>query len=67
MSACCNELTLNVEDVEEDSEIKDLVGKYNYVFDETRIEEIEKGYFIYKHTDSKGFIYKTSNTSWSVS
>ena len=67
MSACCNELTLNVEDIEEDSEIKDLVGKYNYVFDETRIEDIEKGYFIYKHNDSKGFIYKTSNTSWSVS
>ena len=66
MSACCNVLTLNVEDVEGDSEIKDLVGKYNYVFDETRIEEIEKGYFIYKHKDSKGFIYKTSNTSWSV-
>ena len=67
MSACCNELTLTIENADEDTEIKDLAGEYKYVFEESRIEEIEKGYFIYKHKDSKGFIFRTSNTSWSVS
>ena len=67
MAACCNELTLKVENIGDDSEIKDLVGDYNYVFDETRIDEIKNGNFIYRHKASKGLISRTSNTSWSVS
>ena len=67
MAACCNELTLKVENIGDDSEIKNLVGDYNYVFDETRIDEIKNGNFIYKHKASNGFIFRTSNTSWSVS
>ena len=67
MAACCNNLTLKVENIGDNSEIKNLVGDYNYVFDETRIDEIKNGNFIYKHKASKGFIFRTSNTSWSVS
>ena len=54
MAACCNELTLKVENIGDDSEINNLVGDYNYVFDETRIDEIKNGNFIYKHKASKG-------------
>ena len=67
MAACCNELTLKVGNIGDDSEIKNLVGDYNYLFDETRIDEIKNGNFIYKHKASKNFIFRTSNTSWSVS
>ena len=64
---CCRTLTLKVENNGANSEIKNLVGDYNYVFDETRIDEIKNGNFIYKHKASKNFIFRTSNTSWSVS
>ena len=64
---CCRTLTLKVENIGDNSEIKNLVGDYNYVFDETRIDEIKNGNFIYRHKASKGLISRTSNTSWSVS
>ena len=67
MAACCNELTLKVGNIGDDTEIKNLVGDYNYLFDETRIDDIKNGSFIYKHKASKNFISRTSNTSWSVS
>ena len=67
MAACCKELTLKVGNIGDDSEIKNMVGHYNYLFDETRIDEIKNGNFIYKHKASKNFIFRTSNTSWSVS
>ena len=64
---CCNTLTLKVENIGDNSEIKNLIGDYSYLFDETRIDDIKNGNFIYKHKASKGFISRTSNTSWSVS
>ena len=68
MAACCNELDLQLQnDSTQDSVIKDLIGKYKYVFDEKRIAEIRKGNFVYKHFKNKNILYKDSNTSWSVS
>ena len=64
---CCRTLTLKVETIGDNSEIKNLVGDYNYVFDETRIDEIKNGNVIYRHKASKGLISRTSNTSWAVS
>ena len=64
---CCNTLTLKVENIGDNSEIKNLIGDYSYLFDETRIDDIKNGNFIYKHKASKGFISRTSKTSWSVS
>jgi hypothetical protein len=66
MSACCQEIVVKIENEEVPSRITDLLGIYRYVFEEKRIADIEKGYFVYKHKNSNGYIYKTKNASWSV-
>ena len=67
MSACCQEIIVKIEQTEIPSGVADLLGVYRYVFEEKRIADIEKGYFVYKQKITNGYIYKTNNVSWSVS
>ena len=43
------------------------MGVYHYDFDKKRVDDIEKGQFVFKRKGGNGYIFKNEDGSWSVS
>ena len=61
------ELVVNVVDTKNNIELEEVAGFYQHLFEDTKLQEIDKGNFIFERKGGHGFIFKSNDGTWSVS
>ena len=63
---CCAELTIISGSSDAKSHLAMFDGHYKFVFDEDNLDQIKKGFFVYKKPQKEKYIFKSQDGIWMV-
>ena len=68
LTECCAELTINSGSSDANSHLAMIDGHYKFVFDDIklRLDQIKKGFFVYKKPQKEKYIFKSQDGNWVV-
>ena len=66
LTECCAELTINSGSSDAKSHLAMFDGHYKFVFDEDNLDQIKKGFFVYKKPQKEKYIFKSQDGIWMV-
>ena len=60
------ELVVKLGDGEKNVEVSELLGVYQFDYDENKMKDVEKGDFVFKQKGGNGHIFRNNGGFWSV-
>ena len=66
MTECCAELTINSGSSDAKSNLAIFDGHYEFLFDKKNLDQIKKGFFVYKKPQKEKYIFKSQDGIWMV-
>ena len=66
LTECCAELTIISGSSDAERHISMFDGHYKFVFDEDNLDQIKKGFFVFKNRQKEKYIFKSQDGIWMV-